>query len=118
MVGDWYARQMYIEGHAQYDHHCRTYGHPSEFGYIEIVTLWEGERWDPERLIDLYRSAGARYFVSTGVHHDNFDLWNSCVFRSKVTTHFGPKLPLISEQSYHLFRSESFHFLCRCRNGW
>ena len=41
-----------------------------------------------------------------------------CVFRSKVTTHFGPKLPLISEQSYHLFRSESFHFLCRCRNGW
>ena len=24
----------------------------------------------------------------------------------------------ISEQSYHLFRSESFHFLCRCRNGW
>ena len=41
-----------------------------------------------------------------------------CVFRSKVTTHFGAKLPLISEQSYHLFRSESFHFLCRCRNGW
>ena len=42
----------------------------------------------------------------------------TCVFRSKVTTHFGAKLPLISEQSYHLFRSESFHFLCRCRNGW
>ena len=77
MVGDWYARQMYIEGHAQYDHHCRTYGHPSEFGYKEILKLWKGERWDPERLIDLYRSAGARYFVSMAVHHDNFDLWNS-----------------------------------------
>ena len=25
-----------------------------------------------------------------------------CVFRSKVTTHFGPKLPLISEQSYRV----------------
>ena len=34
----------------------------------------------------------------------------SCVFRSKVTTHFGLKLPLNSEQSYHLFRFESYHF--------
>ena len=33
----------------------------------------------------------------------------NCVFRSKVTTHFGPKLPLNSEQSYRLFRSESYH---------
>ena len=77
MVGDWYARQMYLEGHAQYEHHCRTYGHPSEFGYKEIVRLWKAERWEPERLIDLYKSAGARYFVSMAVHHDNFDLWNS-----------------------------------------
>ena len=77
MVGDWYARHMYVEGHAQYTHHCRTYGHPSRLGYKDIVKLWKGEKWDPERLIDLYRSAGARYFVSMGVHHDNFDLWNS-----------------------------------------
>jgi len=28
-------------------------------------------------LVGLYKKAGAKYFVSMGVHHDNFDLWNS-----------------------------------------
>ena len=26
--GDWYARNMYIEGHKQYKHHVAMYGHP------------------------------------------------------------------------------------------
>ena len=56
MAGDWYARNMYIEGNPQYDHHCRTYGHPSEFGYKDIVQLWKAENWEPEKLIDLYKS--------------------------------------------------------------
>src|SRR5262245_26180667 len=28
--GDWYARQTYIQGHAQYTHHLNTYGHPTK----------------------------------------------------------------------------------------
>src|SRR5215471_9427609 len=28
-AGDWYARNMYIQGHRQYKHHLDTYGHPS-----------------------------------------------------------------------------------------
>ena len=47
--GDWYARQMYIQGHPQYDYHVQTYGHPSKFGFMEIDHLWKAERWDPER---------------------------------------------------------------------
>ena len=27
--------------------------------------------------MQLYKKAGAKYFMSMGVHHDNFDLWNS-----------------------------------------
>ena len=27
--------------------------------------------------MQLYKKAGAKYFCSMGVHHDNFDLWNS-----------------------------------------
>ncbi len=37
----------------------------------------EGRQVDPDHLIGLYKKAGAKYFVSMGVHHDNFDLWNS-----------------------------------------
>ncbi len=28
--GDWYARFMYVPGHPHYEHHLKTYGHPSE----------------------------------------------------------------------------------------
>lgn len=77
MAGDWYARQMYIQGHRQYEHHLQHYGHPSQQGYKDIIPLWRAGKWDPDRLMALYKRAGARYFVSMGVHHDNFDLWNS-----------------------------------------
>src|SRR6476661_8016372 len=67
-VGDWYGRLMYVQGHPAYDHHVRTYGHPSETGFIDIIGRWKAEAWQPERLIALYRKAGARYFVSMANH--------------------------------------------------
>jgi alpha-L-fucosidase len=76
-AGDWYARNMYIQGHPQYEHHLKHYGHPSRAGYKDIIPLWKAERFDPDALMALYVKAGAKYFVSMGVHHDNFDLWNS-----------------------------------------
>ena len=75
--GDWYARRMYLQGDKDYEHHVKTYGHPSQFGYKDIIPLWQAERFDPEYLMSRYVKAGAKYFVSMGVHHDNFDLWNS-----------------------------------------
>jgi alpha-L-fucosidase len=75
--GDWYARNMYIEGHKQYKYHLQKYGHPSKFGFKDIIPTWKAEKFDPEALMALYKKAGAKYFVSMGVHHDNFDLWDS-----------------------------------------
>ena len=75
--GDWYARNMYIESQPQYKYHVEHYGHPSKVGYKDLCPLWKGDRFDPEHLISLYKKAGAKYFMSMGVHHDNFDLWNS-----------------------------------------
>jgi alpha-L-fucosidase len=77
MMGDWYARRLYIQGDRDYQHHLATYGHPSVHGYKDIIPLWKAEKWDPDRLMALYKKAGARYFVSMGSHHDNFYLWNS-----------------------------------------
>jgi alpha-L-fucosidase len=77
MFGDWYARHIYVPGHPQYKHHLENYGHPTKHGYKDLIPLWKAEKWDPERLMAKYKQAGARYFVSMGVHHDNFDLWNS-----------------------------------------
>jgi len=77
MEGDWYARQMYEEGSSDYKDHVARYGHPSILGYKDIIPLWKAEKWDPERLMALYKKAGAKYFVSMGSHHDNFFLWKS-----------------------------------------
>jgi alpha-L-fucosidase len=76
-LGDWYARNMYMEGSKQYQQHIAKYGHPTKFGYKDIIPTWKAEKFDPEHLMSLYKKAGAKYFVSMGVHHDNFDLWNS-----------------------------------------
>ena len=75
--GDWYARNMYVQGSRQYQYHVKTYGHPSQFGSKDVCDLWKAERWDPEALIQLYKRAGAEYFVALATHHDNFDCWNS-----------------------------------------
>lgn len=75
--GDWYARNMYMEGSPQYKFHVEHYSHPSKFGFKDVIATFKGESWDPEHLMDLYKKAGAKYFVSMGVHHDNFDMWNS-----------------------------------------
>jgi alpha-L-fucosidase len=72
MYGDWYARNMYIQGHKQYLYHIRHYGHPSKFGYKDICKLWKAENFDPDGLMALYKKAGARYFVGQAMHHDHF----------------------------------------------
>ncbi|MFN8240759.1 MAG: alpha-L-fucosidase [Bacteroidales bacterium] len=92
--GDWYARKMYESDiidrktnkptgkvGSVYKYHVEHYGHPSKFGYKDIIPLWKAERWDPEKLMALYKRAGARYFVSMASHHDNFFLWDSKIHR-------------------------------------
>jgi CheY-like chemotaxis protein len=46
MMGDWYARNMFIQGSGQYEDHLKRWGHPSEHGYREIIDQWKAENWD------------------------------------------------------------------------
>jgi alpha-L-fucosidase len=96
MNGDWYARKLYEEGSADYKDHLARYGHPSTNGYKDIIPLWQAEKWDPDRLMALYRKAGARYFVSMGSHHDNFFLWNSKLHRWNAVN-MGPHRDVVLE---------------------
>jgi alpha-L-fucosidase len=94
-AGDWYARRMYIQGEAQYASHVERYGHPSKSGYKDVIATFHAEKWDPEHLMDLYVKAGAKYFVSMGVHHDNFDLWNSRFQPRWNAASSGPKKDIV-----------------------
>lgn len=41
--GDWYARDMYLEGSRVYNIHLKKYGHPSEFGFKDIIHRWKAK---------------------------------------------------------------------------
>ncbi len=75
--GDWYARNMYIEGQKQYKYQLQHYGPQSRFGYKDLCAQWTLLNWEPEELIARYKKAGARLFVALANHHDGFDAWNS-----------------------------------------
>ncbi|QZE15226.1 alpha-L-fucosidase [Halosquirtibacter laminarini] len=92
--GEWYARKMYMEGTKEYEHHVKTYGHPSEFGYKDFIPMWKAEKFDPDKLVALFKKAGAKYFSPCAVHHDNFDLWNS-KYHKYNAVNMGPKKDLI-----------------------
>ncbi|SDD44661.1 alpha-L-fucosidase [Massilia sp. PDC64] len=94
--GDWYARNMYKEGSNQYRYHLQKYGHPSTFGFKDVIRQWRAEQWDPDALLALYRKAGARYFVALANHHDNFDLYDSRFQPGWNSTRIGPKKDLIA----------------------
>lgn len=105
--GDWYARKMYESDvrdwntkeftgkpGREYLYHVEHYGHPSKFGYKDIIPLWKAERWDPDSLMRLYKRVGAKYFVSMGTHHDNFFLWDSKIHRWN-SVQMGPKKDVV-----------------------
>lgn len=94
--GDWMARGMYQEGSSQYKYHKEHYGHPSEFGFKDILPLFKAEKWNPEKLLQFYKKIGAQYFMALGNHHDNFDLWDS-KYQPWNSKNIGPKRDILAE---------------------
>lgn len=94
--GDWYARNLYKPGHRAYENHLKKYGHPSEVGYKEVLRDWNPTRLNPAKLTKIYQDAGARFLMIQGVHHDNYDLWNS-KYHPWNSVNIGPKRDLLGE---------------------
>lgn len=104
--GDWYARFLYQQppqgrqGRANnrwmYDQHLKLYGHPSEFGYMDVLNAWKAPKFDAKKLMKLYAESGAKYILVQGAHHDNFDLWNS-KHQPWNSVNVGPKRDIVGE---------------------
>lgn len=106
--GDWYARGMYQEGTDHYKYHLEKYGHPSKFGFKDVINEWKAEHWDPDYLVNLYRQAGAKYFVAMASHHDNFDNFNSS-HQPWNSVNMGPKKDLIAGWA-NAAKKQGLHF--------
>ncbi len=74
---DWSAQHMYQQGSWVYNNHLANFGHPTTNGYKDVINAWDPNQYDPAALAQLFHDAGARFVLVQGVHHDNFDNWNS-----------------------------------------
>ncbi len=92
--GDWYARLMYFTNTAQYKFHLEHYDSPEYFGFKDVIHKWKAENWDPDKLLALYKRAGAQYFMALANHHDNFDNWDS-KYQPWNSVNVGPHKDLI-----------------------
>ncbi|QDU89850.1 Alpha-L-fucosidase [Pirellulimonas nuda] len=86
--GSHYARRMYAIVPDDYTGklgmsetltrwHTQHYGHPSEFGYEDLIPLFKAEKWDPDALVAFFKDNGARFIMPVACHHDNFDMYDS-----------------------------------------
>jgi alpha-L-fucosidase len=118
-AGDWYARNMYIQGQGQYDYHVAHYGHPSKFGYKDLCAQWTLLNWEPEAMMERFKKAGAKLFVALANHHDGFDAWDS-KHHSWNARKMGPKRDVIGEWAAAA-RREGLQFgvtVHAARNWW
>ena len=94
--GTWYPYYMYHEGTPQYEHHVKTYGHPSKFGYKNFIPMFEGEKFDPDEWAELFKKAGAQFAGPVAEHHDGFSMWDSQVNEWNAAK-VGPKRDVVGE---------------------
>jgi alpha-L-fucosidase len=114
--GDWYARNMYIQGTPAYNYHVKTYGHPSKFGFKDIDHIWKAEKWEPEKLMALYKRAGAKYFFALATHHDNLDCFDS-KYSEWNSVNVGPKKDIVGTWA-RVARANGLRFGVTNHSSW
>ncbi len=98
--GDWYARNMWTEigkdgkPHPEYTYHLTHYGPQSKVGFKDVIHEWKAKDWVPAKLMQIYKRAGAQYFMALANHHDNLDLWDS-KYQPWNSVNVGPQKDLI-----------------------
>jgi alpha-L-fucosidase len=93
---EWYPRNMYIQGEPEFEHHVKTYGPQTEFGYKDFIPLFKAEHYDPDAWVALFAEAGARFVVPVAEHHDGFCLYDSALTRW-TSVQMGPHRDLIGD---------------------
>jgi alpha-L-fucosidase len=91
-LAEWYWRFQSMAGTPYWQHHLETYG--ANVVYDDFIPQFRAQRYDPDAWADLFRSAGARYFILTTKHHDGFALFPSAFSRRNAAA-MGPRRDLV-----------------------
>ena len=91
---EWYSRNMYQQGSPEYEHHIKTYGKHTEFGYKDFIPLFKAEKFNADEWAELFKKSGARYVVPVAEHHDGFAMYDSDL-NEWNSVKMGPKKDII-----------------------
>lgn len=95
-ANEWYPRTMYIQGTKEFEHHIRTYGPHTDFGYKDFIPLFKAEHFDPDAWIRLFQDTGAGYVFPVAEHHDGFQMYASDLSEWNASDH-GPGRDVLGE---------------------
>ena len=95
-ANEWYPRNMYIQGSREYEHHVKTHGPHTEFGYKDFIPMFRAEKFDADGWAELFRESGARFVVPVAEHHDGFAMYD-CSTSRWTSVHLGPQRDIVGE---------------------
>jgi alpha-L-fucosidase len=95
-ANEWYARNMYQRGSPEYEHHRKTWGEHTRFGYKDFIPMFKAENFDADAWVGLFKQAGARYVVPVAEHHDGFPMYDTELSEWNAAK-MGPKRDIVAE---------------------
>ncbi|MHC4844403.1 MAG: alpha-L-fucosidase, partial [Planctomycetota bacterium] len=112
---EWYPRNMYRKESDVHEHHVKTWGDPSKFGYKDFIPMFKAEKFNADEWAQLYARAGAKFAGPVAEHHDGFSMWASKVNRWNAVD-MGPKRDVVKELTDALRKRDikiitSFHHM-------
>jgi alpha-L-fucosidase len=116
---EWYARNMYQEGTKEFEHHVKTYGKHTEFGYKDFIPMLTAQNYDANAWAELFKKSGAKFIMPVAEHHDGFPMYDSDVTDWSAAK-MGPKRDLVGElakavKDHGMIFAASSH---RAENWW
>ncbi|MBQ7202505.1 MAG: alpha-L-fucosidase [Eubacterium sp.] len=93
---EWYSRNMYNKDVREFEHHIKTYGPQSEFGYKDFIPDFKGEKFNANEWADLFEKAGAKFVMPVCEHHDGFAMYDT-EFNKWNAKNMGPHRDVIGE---------------------
>ncbi|KAG9119987.1 hypothetical protein FRC07_004706, partial [Ceratobasidium sp. 392] len=92
---NWWLHNPAQPSNILWNHHRDTYGEDKL--YDDFIPEFNGAKFDATEWVDLFATAGAKYFVLVTKHHDGFSLFNTHNSTHRSSVHLGPKRDFIGE---------------------
>ncbi len=95
-AGEWYSRNMYIQGSREFEHHVKTYGAHKDFGYKDFIPMFTANNFNADEWAQLFEKSGAKYVIPVAEHHDGFQMYKSELSEWNAYN-MGPKRDVLGE---------------------